>query len=226
MTVISFRQYLTEYSHTPDSILTHLKKLGYKKLGSGVDQTAFLDPKTGQVLKIFGAQPEWRTGKNGYSADQRMFKYWVTYCEKNKSNPFLPKFGGWEGFSWEGSKYLQIKMEKLQKLPPRLGQALHELSEYFNSSSSPTNSIDDIITHLGNLSDSALDYNRGVSSQERDEIDKLAVLLGEKDFKLFLNTIVALSKMADDKNYTFDLHGDNFMHRNDGIPVIVDPWVI
>ena len=58
-----------------------------------------------------------------------------------------------------------------------------------------------------------------------EELEKLLVMLGKKKFEELLYTIADVAHTGRDKGYTFDLHGGNFMHRNDGIPVIVDPWV-
>ena len=47
---------LTEFSSIDKKIDKILTVKGYKKLGSGKDQTAYLEPGTGYVLKIFGTQ--------------------------------------------------------------------------------------------------------------------------------------------------------------------------
>jgi hypothetical protein len=196
-------------------------KKGYKYLGKGVDQSAYLEPKTGKVLKIFGTQE----GKEGYSKDQLMFKAFANYCEKNKSNEFLPKFDGWEGFEYGGKKFLQIRMEKLQDLPRQLGFALENLSEEIDHSHNKAKIVNDIIMHVHELDEDGESPVLLLPDQAA-EIEKLMVLLGEKQFRLLLTTMGELSKIAYEDNYRYDLHGGNFMHRNDGIPVIVDPWVI
>jgi hypothetical protein len=217
----TFKQFILEWSHTPDSITKYLKARGYKLLGKGVDQTAFLEPSTGEVLKVFGSH--W----SGDNPSHHMFKYWADYCKKHSSNPFLPKFSGWTEFTYEadGKKYLQIRMEKLQKLPNKLGSVLSDLSYEIESSDNPRVLKQKIIKCLG-MQDEEMWKHAGLNINFFDEINKLAILLGEKDFNLLIDTIIDLSKIAKKQNYDIDLHNGNFMHRNDGTPIIVDPWVI
>jgi hypothetical protein len=222
---MKFKDFLKEWSHTPISIKPYMEKKGYKFLGKGVDQSAYLEPKTGKILKIFGTQSYSNNNKNGYTADHLMFKAFANYCEKNKDNEFLPKFDGWEGFEYGGKKFLQIRMEKLQKLPTQLGDALENLANDIDAAHDKSDFVDDIVAHVHELDDEDESPIHLMKSQAL-EVEKLMVLLGESQFKLFLNTIGNLSKLAYEKGYTTDLHGGNFMHRNDGIPVIVDPWVV
>lgn len=220
--MVSFKKFITEWSDTPDSIASYLKKRGYKKLGKGVDQTAFLEPGTDQVLKIFGSD------ESGHNNGHDMFAYWASYCKKHSNNPFLPKFSGWTKFNYDkdGKDYLQIRMEKLQKLPEELSNALGSISDAMEQNT--TDKVKKVIfknlgTHTKKFN--LIDEDEDIEINNFDEINKLAILLGEKNFNLLLDTISNLEKMASSRGYKFDLHGDNFMHRNDGTPIIVDPWV-
>lgn len=223
---MKFKEFLKEWSNTPAGIRPYLEKKGYKFLGKGVDQSAYLEPKTGKILKIFGTQSYSNNNKNGYTADHLMFKTFATYCEKHKDNPFLPKFDGWEGFEFEGKKFLQIRMEKLQKLPKQLGNALENVAEEIDGAYNKAELIDAIVNQVHELHIEDKAPIMHLMKSQAEEIEKLMVLLGEKQFRLLLTTIGELGKLAYNKGYTFDLHGGNFMHRNDGIPVIVDPWVV
>jgi hypothetical protein len=218
-----FKDFLQEWSNTASSIRKSLEKKGYKYIGKGVDQSAYLEPKTGKVLKVFG------TGHDGddagFSKDQYMFKAWAAYCKKNSSNEFLPKFDGWESFEWKEEMYLQIRMERLQELPRGLSFALEILANEIDQAHDKEDMVDEIIKHVHEL-DNEDESPVHLESREADAIEQLMVQLGDKPFKQFLMTIGDLSKIAYNDGYRFDLHGDNFMHRNDGIPVIVDPWVI
>ena len=74
---------------------------GYKFLGAGVDQAAYLEPGSGQVLKIFGTQSAnglTSSGKPQFTKGQRMFFFWAKYCMDRQNNPFLPKFYGFESY--------------------------------------------------------------------------------------------------------------------------------
>lgn len=220
-----FKEYLVEWSTTSPKIKKKLVAKGYKYLGKGVDQTAYLEPKTGKVLKIFGtAESERKTTKSGFSKDHYLFKNWVSYCESHNGNEFLPKFDGWESFELDGEKYLQIRMERLQKLPSDLGDCLQDLANRLEVPRGEQKAaIQKIMDDVGKGAESTNSkYMKGVY----DELSKLAILLGDKGLRQLLETIAELYTLAKKNGYTFDLHGGNFMHRNDGIPVIVDPWVV
>lgn len=223
-----FKDFLTEWSNMSKGIRREMESKGYKFLGAGVDQAAYLESKTGKVLKIFGTNSY---DKGRFSESHLMFKRWADYCAKRKGNIFLPKFDGWEAFEYEGDKYLQIRMERLTALPLQLTRALHELADGIDNSLNPSKFIINILNNAADLSA----YNKSIGQYDEEltldkkeilEIEKLVVLLGEEKFTEFLRTMLELARIAADSGYTFDLHGRNFMHRNDGTPVIVDPWVI
>jgi hypothetical protein len=218
--MVSFKKFITEWSHTPDSITKYLQAKGYKKLGNGVDQTAFLEPGTEQVLKVFGSH------YSGHNEGHDMFAYWAKYCKDHSKNPFLPKFSGWTNFTYgkDGKDYLQIRMEKLQKLPPKLSNALGMISGYIEDGD-PQKIKKLVLKQLGSKQKD-LENESALYIKDFDEINQLAILLGEEKFNLLLDTIISLCKIANQRDYNFDLHGSNFMHRNDGTPIIVDPWVV
>lgn len=198
---------LTEYSTTAKKIDKILAKKGYKKLGSGVDQTAYLEPGTGYVLKIFGTQ-----GGEGFSADHKMFFAWAKYCMKNSNNPFLPRFGGYDSFVLDGDRYLQIRQEPLQSAG-RMGVALEVMA----------NAVEDEgIRELDELTDYIEDY----FDEYAGAYQKLLKQLGPQKTQLMLDTINRLYALGNKSGWGFDLHAGNFMQRADGTPVIVDPWVV
>ena len=198
---------LTEYSTTDKKIERILAKKGYKKLGAGVDQTAYLEPGTGYVLKVFGTQ-----GGESFSPDHRMFFAWAKYCMKNSSNPFLPRFGGYESFVLDGDRYLQIRQEPLQSAG-RMGTILEIMANGVE---------DEQIEDLDELTDYIEDYFEEYAAGYQ----KLLKQMGPQQMQLMLDTINRLYIIGNRSGYGFDLHAGNFMRRADGTPVIVDPWVI
>lgn len=198
---------LTEYSVTDKKIERILAKKGYKKLGAGVDQTAYLEPGTGYVLKVFGTQ-----GGESFSPDHKMFFAWAKYCMKNSNNPFLPRFGGYDSFVLDGDRYLQIRQEPLQPAG-RMGVILEIMANAVE---------DENIAELDELSDYVEDY----FDEYAAGYQKLLKQLGPKQMQLMLGTINRLYDIGNQKGWGFDLHAGNFMRRADGTPVIVDPWVV
>ena len=117
---------LVEFSKTDAGIHKELKDKGYIPIGQpGVDQTAYIEPGSGLILKIFGTRP----GSKTFTKDQKMFFTWAKFCMDNSTNPFLPKFFGHESFTYKNSLYLQIRTERLQH-NPKLGRAISKLGEY------------------------------------------------------------------------------------------------
>ena len=224
-------QELFEWSEIPGEIFKSLRAKNYKYLKAGVDQAAFLDPNGNFVVfKVFGtASREYKVLKNGFSEDQLMFKFWYEYCQKNSDNEFLPKFYGYESFEFEGKKYLQIRMEQLQHLPEDLGNLLERFSDMAETSYSKS-AMKDVLRSVGHTDAEeitrTLGWFRFYNDNELEELNKLILLIGEDGFAKLWKTLEDLGRIGKKNGWTYDLHGMNFMHRRDGIPVIVDPWVL
>lgn len=199
---------LQEYSTTNKKIDSILKAKGYKKLGSGVDQTAYLEPGTGYVLKVFGTQ-----GGESFSADHKMFFKWVKYCMSVPKNPFVPKFGGYESFIFNGDRYLQIRQEMLK---PIAGPGANLLSKFSDAI------YGDFIETLPNLEKWMDEFEPAYIPA----LQQLKKQLGPKGLQLLFSTMLKVYRIGEKRGYEFDLHAGNFMARADGTPVIVDPWVV
>lgn len=199
---------LEEFSRTDKGIKSALEAKGYQYLGKGVDQTAYLEPNTGLVLKIFGTQ-----GKKDFSPDQKMFFAWYNYCEQNKDNPLLPRFYGHDSFMWNDNRYLMIRTEPLNKTQGPIRVALDDLGWMSRS----------WLQHKGR---SVAGF---VNSLQRDRPRDYALLEralgGAKGVLQMVTTLDELMKIGKASGYHWDMHGGNFMRRADGTPIINDPWV-
>lgn len=222
---MNFKEFLLEHSSTPKSIRATLLAKGYKFLGKGVDQSAYLEPKTGRILKIFGTQqsPLDKATQDGFTYSHLMFKTWVDYCMKNKANPFLPKYDGWESFDINGKKFLQIRMEPLTALTRELGNFLEHtivLTVMYNRNPEKNSKI--LKNYKAVWINGKIDKQNDVNA---DENSKLMMILGEKKYDLLVKTIQDVCALGKRNSWNIDLHFGNFMMRADGTPVIVDPWV-
>jgi len=201
-------QNLEEFSTLDKGIRSALEAKGYQYLGQGVDQTAYLEPSTGLVLKVFGTQ-----GKTDFSPDQKMFFTWYEYCEQNKTNPFLPRFYGHDSFMWNNNRYLMIRTEPLKKTQGPIRFALDDLGRL----------IRNWFTQFKNLTVKGF-----MNSMQRNYPKEYALLekkLGVEGMTLIVTTLDELWKLGKSRGYHWDMHGGNFMQRSDGTPVINDPWV-
>lgn len=209
---------IDEWSETHEDIADILTKKGYKLLGSGVDQTAFLEPGTGLVLKIFGTQDasHSKTGKVKHTKDHKMFFEWAKYCMANADNPFLPKFSGFTSFIYDNQTYLQIRQERLTECPSDLGHTIEAVSDNITAVPKQQRTIDKILPgareHLGRW------YQDDLSTLEK-------YLRHPTATSQLLLTMAELSVISTKKGYVWDLHSGNVMMRGK-TPVIVDPWVV
>jgi hypothetical protein len=204
-----------------------LRKKGYKFLGSGVDQTAYLAPD-GMILKIFGTKRSTKPGNLELTKAQKTFKAFADYCNKHSNNPFLPQFSGWNVFEYKGKPYLQIKMERLFPFTGAT-QDIDEVLEKIADSAEFTNSAEAkerfINSHL-----KVYNPNKGYDpesepSEHVEAFKKLIGLIGRDGFDTLWDTIFDLGKVAESiKLSNLDLHSGNFMLGSDGQIVISDPF--
>jgi hypothetical protein len=209
---------INEWSSTSIDIRPALEEKGYEFLGKGVDQTAYLAPD-GTVLKIFGTQPGALPGQ--LSADQKMAVYWIKYCQANTQNSCLPRFGGWDTFAWNERNYLQISMERLGPFPSGWAYELKQIADLAGQKgrSGVVRSVKAEVEHWINI----MAKKDGSQTDARAE---MSMSLGYEGLTQLLSTCREIKSMGAQHGWYFDLHEANWMIRNDGTPVIVDPWVV
>lgn len=208
------KEIITEAGFNPE-IKKILLDRGYKYLGKGVDQMAFLEPDGNTVLKIYGTSPGY-IGK--LTTKQKSFKTFYDAIKADPTNEFLPEIYDYSMFEFGKLKmvYLQIRMERLSK---------------FKGGAEGWNFL------LANMAGRVLNHysvNQYIKSLE-DELDspivrhgleRLIIHLGTEGLTKMYKTIFNLYQIAKKNNYKLDLHDGNFMIDSDGNPVITDPfWV-
>lgn len=224
---------LHEFSRTAPNIKDYLVKRGYRFLGAGVDQQAYLEPGTGHVLKVFGTQCDNEGGEPALSDDQRMFQTYAGFCKRNADNPFLPRIYGYETFvfdtpmpkgkndtgpdRYQKCLYLQIRTEMLKPYAGVERDVLNDMSNAVQENVDWNTYYQDMEYQDDEDARSwyAPVWNRMTNSAEKVR------MWGE-----FYRTMQVLYKLGARQGYAWDLHGDNIMQRSDGTPVIMDPWVI
>jgi len=187
---------------------------GYKYLGGGIDKQAYLEPG-GQVLIVFG----YRKGVEDFSPDQRMFINWINYCNKNKDNPHLPRFSGFESFEFQGKNYIQARMEALRELPDEVGYLVGNIDEAVQKLRK--NNYDTAF-------DTLINYAQHSSYEDEKpyyyEIENSIELLGGPEAaKNLLKTVKTVQQFTRRHNYIIDLHRGNYLQRPDGTIVVNDP---
>jgi predicted RNA binding protein YcfA (HicA-like mRNA interferase family) len=199
-------------------ISQYLAKRGYQYLGGGIDKQAYLESSTGQVLIVFGYRKEY----SEFSPDQRMFINWINYCNKNKDNPHLPRFSGFETFQFQGKNYIQARMEALRELPDEVGYLVGNIEEV--TMQMGRGNFDRAMKILtGYAQDSSYEGDQPLWYEVKDSINFLG---GPERAKNLLKTVKTVQQFARKHNYSIDLHRGNYMARPDGTIVVNDPFVI
>ena len=199
-------------------ISQYLAKRGYQYLGGGIDKQAYLESSTGQVLIVFGYRKEY----SEFSPDQRMFINWINYCNKNKDNPHLPRFSGFETFQFQGKNYIQARMEALRELPDEVGYLVGNIEEV--TMQMGRGNFDRAMKILtGYAQDSSYEGDQPLWYEVKDSINFLG---GAEAAKNLLKTVKTVQQFARKHNYSIDLHRGNYMARSDGTIVVNDPFVL
>ena len=215
---MKINQIVDEESHIDPGIIDALKKKGYKPKGRGDDAVAFVEPGTGQILKIFGtgdgADVTKKAGQQqtNFNEHQKMAIYWAKYCAANSGNKFLPKFSGIESFHWGSAVYLQIRQERLYDLEKNWQRTIESMAMQAGRKV-PFETMDQKFTN-------------NHYADTRAAWKQIQKKMGNNDLALFYQTMADIANIADQKNWAYDLHGDNIMMRRDGTPVILDPWAL
>lgn len=191
---------------------------GYQYLGSGIDKQAYLEPGTGQVLIVFG----YRKGVKDFSPDQRMFIDWINYCNKNRANPHLPKFSGFESFQFQGKNYIQARMEALQELPDQVAYLVGNIDDALKRTGA--NNYNDAFHRLAMWG--THDSWEGDDPEQYDIKSVIRYFGGKNKAIGLLQTVHAVAKFAKKHRYNIDLHRGNYMQRENGTIVVNDPFVL
>lgn len=191
---------------------------GYKYLGGGIDKQAYLEPN-GQVYIVFG----YRKGVDDFSPDQRMFINWINYCNKNRNNPHLPRFSGFETFEYQGKNYIQARMEALQEVGDEVSYLVGSIEGAVLKVKK--NNFDAAFEAMVNYAHQ-YSYDDGENPYWFEVETALEQLGGPEAAKNLFKTVQVVHQFARKHNYSIDLHRGNYMQRPDGTIVVNDPFVI
>jgi hypothetical protein len=201
-------------------IRKYLKDRGYEYIKSGIDKHVFREPSTGSIYLVFGTRPYYR---DKFTPDQLMFRDWIDYCNKNKSNPHLPKFSGLESFNFHKQRYLQARMEPLEEIPDQIRHLLAYLEDVVNPA---RNSAPNMLQALKRLTQKGFydeEQNEIIMYQIRQIIDYLG---GPRAALSLMKTVQDVMRFGQQHGFAVDLHSGNYMQRADGTIVVNDPYVI
>lgn len=208
-------EFITEESYTDNALVEYLESRGYTPLGAGRDQSAWLEPGTGLVLKIFGTgYGDYKRGDQRYTRAQQSFITFRNLCRAYPDNPFLPNIISVQRRLFKNRYYLWIKMERLF---PFVGSGVDEWRFVFNIMGKYRNSnmkFDDFLQEV--------QYNK----QWESAFEQVSMHLGMEGLKQLWDTLGLVIAEARANGYRIDLNTSNIMLSSDGHPVISDPYVV
>ena len=178
-----------------DRFIDYFTQRGYKMLGEGRDQLAFLTPR-GTVLKIVG---------HGSPQRQQMIEDYVEFFKRNHRNPYYPNIYNSQEFTHEGETYFIYETEFLKPV---------------SSEGSIIEYIEDLMKSMHTAHPSAFRKNRplppGLSEEEvdglvgatEDIVEHLIVPKGYDLNSLDLSNIENIRRRADGQLVIVDPIGD------------------
>lgn len=213
---------LEEAYNENTNLVKHLSTKGWKRIGSGMDKTAFERyDKPNAILLVVDRD-----------RGQKTFLNWVEFCKKHSEIEYLPRYSSIKNGEFEGEHYTFVIMEKLYKntkIGASLIQAMvdcidadmtfEEWIEYLSKSTTGyTNNLNGI------WHNDAVDWAHPIGNYR--SVDSI---LNDKEqvqqLKDFYNLVLAACEVGVNHGYVADLHSANIMMRADTTPVIIDPWI-
>jgi len=233
-----FAQFLYEKSYISPELDAHMEQQGFRLLGKGADQRAYINDANNEVIKVFGNALKGK-GRAQLSPGQLALKTWEEYCTRNSSNPFLPKIWGYQTYVYDNVIYAQVHTELLHPTPRPLrnclGRFLSVYEQPYFKRNFPTlvsdffaiDPADDMKVHTTAKAPYVSYLHASMSMADIKTLRGLRQTLGEGKWKLFMSTVddlIAFAKTL--PNGTSDLNGSNVMQRANGQLVFMDPWLI
>ncbi len=156
---------------------------GYKMLGEGRDQIAFLSPRN-TVVKVLGL---------GDTAKQQAVEHYVEFFERNQRNPFYPKIYNSQRFDFEGDSYFLYETEYLQFVSNE-DDTLDWLERYLNHLGTDPAAAQEWVETNGVPDDIGEDQLYGLTQSTEDIIKYLAV---PKGYMMDLSNIENIRRRSD-----------------------------
>ena len=211
MRAAEFTPLVQEYEQgtfSAQKIQQTLTRAGYRRLGGGVESTAW-GRADGPVIKVI-------MPNEGMNTDKAMKSFLRFYrLTKKRPSKHWPRFqalrdeagrvSDFAEFTIDGKKYVQISMERLAELSPGESLIIEDMA--------------DSLAQGQSLKKWAFRNMDDYREQLPQDIQALEPQLPS----LWAAMQVAYRKTGGD--YVWDLHGGNAMKRRDGTIVITDPFI-
>ena len=201
------------------AIATQLKAAGYSNVGTGADSTVWAKDDS-HIIKIL--MPE----DLGTKAEQ-VFRKFYEFAMSHQDLECIPRFNEINTIDINGKDYLQIEMERLA--PIEKGTFMEGVVWFFSDFCQAQESWDKV-DHAMGLSDTWEWYPYAKSSKSIANVyirQWQDLMYDKKSYSMYrqlYNVMKLLYNTGTINKFGWDLHTANVMQRQNGQPVIIDPW--
>ena len=201
------------------AIATQLKAAGYSNVGTGADSTVWAKDDS-HIIKIL--MPE----DLGTKAEQ-VFRKFYEFAMSHQDLECMPRFNEVNTVDINGKDYTQIEMERLA--PIEKGTFMEGVIWFFSDFCQARESWDKV-DHAMGLSDTWEWYPYAKSSKSIANVyirQWQDLMYDKKSYSMYrqlYNVMKLLYNTGTINKFGWDLHTANVMQRQNGQPVIIDPW--
>ena len=193
------------------------RQLGYSQIGSGADATVWAKDSS-YVIKIL--MPE-----DAGSRSEQIFRKFYEFSMAHQDLACVPRFNEVNTIDINGKDYTQIEMERLA--PIETGTFMEGvvwlLSDYVMEQT-PWPTIESELAMPSTWEIYSPNYANALARTWKSFLENPA---GRKTYAMYrqlYNVMKLLFTTGTINKFGWDLHTANVMRRNNGQPVIIDPW--
>jgi hypothetical protein len=193
------------------------RQLGYSQIGSGADATVWARDDS-HVIKIL--MPE----DVGSRAEQ-IFRKFYEFSMAHQDLACVPRFNEVNTIDINGEDYTQIEMERLAPIEKGtfMEGVVWLLSDYV-AEQTPWSTIESELAMPDTWEMYSPNYANALAQTWQSLLENPA---GRKTYVMYrqlYNVMKLLFTTGTINKFGWDLHTANVMRRNNGQPVIIDPW--
>ena len=200
-----------------DEIWQQLRAAGYQYVGSGADATVFAKDDS-HVIKIL--MPE----DMGTKAEQ-VFRKFYEFSMSHQDLACVPRFNEVNTIDINGKDYTQIEMERLSPIEKNsfIEGLIWFLSDYINTNT-PWPTVESELVNPETWEIYSPNYANAFAKTWQSLLENPASKKTYAMYRQLYNVMKLLYTTGTINKFGWDLHAANVMLRQNGQPVIIDPW--
>ena len=200
-----------------DEIWQQLRAAGYQYVGSGADATVFAKDDS-HVIKIL--MPE----DMGTKAEQ-VFRKFYEFSMSHQDLACVPRFNEVNTIDINGKDYTQIEMERLSPIEKNsfIEGLIWFLSDYINTNT-PWPTVESELVNPETWEIYSPNYANAFAKTWQSLLENPASKKTYAMYRQLYNVMKLLYTTGTINKFGWDLHTSNVMLRQNGQPVIIDPW--